>query len=487
MNAENLTLRILVVDDDEDDYFIVNEYLKNIRSATFITEWCYRYQDALQYIFERKFDLYLVDYYLGHKTGLNLIKEAIARNCEEPIILLTGKGTQNLDLDAMKAGAVDYLVKGELDTEKLERCIRYSMERTKAIKALRANERKFRNIFERSTDAVFLADENLIFLDVNDAVSQMFGYSKEELLTLSLYSLIVNSSVKNVMEHQLAKDGDIEGKEVEFITKTNEIKYCMISLSKETDNTGKHYLQGIIHDISNLKKAEKATIQMEKLGMADRLVGTLAHEVRNPLSNINLSLEQLKPEILNEESSIYLDIISRNSKRIGDLISELLSTSRPTEINLQESSLQSVMNESIMAAKDRILLKHIELTKDYPEKPLLIWADVEKLKIAFLNIIINAIEAMEESKGKLSIVIQEKGDEKLIFITDNGCGINQENLPRLFEPYFTAKRNGMGLGLASTLNILQSHKAYVEVKSKINEGTTFTIIFNNPEYSQASN
>ena len=483
MHAEDLKLRILIVDDDEDDYFIVNEYIKNIPGATFITHWCYRYQEALELICERKFDLYLVDYYLGHKTGLNLLKEAVERNCEEPIILLTGNGNQNIDLSAMKAGAVDYLVKGELDTEKLERCIRYSIERAKAMKALRANERKFRNIFERSTDAVFLADENLVFMDVNEAVSHMFGYSKVELLKLSLHSLIVNSNNKSNLERLLELNSDIEDKEVEFITKKNEIKYCMISLSKETDNEGKRYLQGIIHNISNLKKAEKATIQMEKLGMADRLVGTLAHEVRNPLSNINLSLEQLKAETNSEESSVYLEIIGRNSKRIGDLISELLITSRPAEIILKQSILQSVIDESIIAADDRITLKRIELIKNYPDKAIIILADAEKLKIAFLNIIINAIEAMEEGKGKLSIMIKDNEEEQLILISDNGCGINKENLPRLFEPYFTAKRNGMGLGLASTLNILQSHKAYVDVQSKINEGTTFVITFRKPQLS----
>ncbi len=104
-------------------------------------------------------------------------------------------------------------------------------------------------------------------------------------------------------------------------------------------------------------------------------------------------------------------------------------------------------------------------------------ADEEKIKIAILNIIINAIEAMTEGIGELTIEIKKESGKLQLTIKDNGCGISDENLQRLFEPYFTAKRNGMGLGLATTLNILQSHKAEVEVQSKMNEGTSFILSF----------
>ena len=105
-------------------------------------------------------------------------------------------------------------------------------------------------------------------------------------------------------------------------------------------------------------------------------------------------------------------------------------------------------------------------------------ADNEKLKIAFLNIIINAIEAMEEDKGQLNIVIRKNDDQQfMVSIQDNGCGISRKDIARLFEPYFTSKKNGMGLGLTSSLNILQSHKATLDVQSNPNEGTVFNLYF----------
>jgi signal transduction histidine kinase len=216
----------------------------------------------------------------------------------------------------------------------------------------------------------------------------------------------------------------------------------------------------------------------EKLGATGRLVRTLAHEVRNPLNNINMSVEQLVSEPITDDSTIYLDIIQRNSKRIGDLITELLDSSRPSDLVFERCTLQTVMDESIADALDRITLQHINMQIRYSDDPCYIMANKEKLKIAFLNIIINAVEAMPNNgTGELEIDISSFGPIHTIMVKDNGQGIPEENISRLFEPYFTSKRNGMGLGLAATLNILQSHKAQIDVTSVLNEGTIFTISF----------
>ncbi len=114
---------------------------------------------------------------------------------------------------------------------------------------------------------------------------------------------------------------------------------------------------------------------------------------------------------------------------------------------------------------------------NYSDTPLFVQADVSKLKIALLNIIINGVEAMEPEKGILSVETLSTPASHIIKITDNGCGIPEENITKLFEPYFTSKRNGMGLGLASSMNILQAHKAVIDVQSKVNNGSTFSIAF----------
>ncbi|HZG23480.1 MAG TPA: ATP-binding protein [Chitinophagaceae bacterium] len=477
-SPENV-VRILIIDDDKDDFIITGDYIRDIDPAGFQIDWCFNYNEALMIMKRREYDLYLVDYRLGAKTGLDLIKDARKEECEEPIVLLTGKGNRSIDREAMQAGAADYLIKTDLSTEKLERCIRYSMGRAASIKALKTNERKYRSIFERSKDAVFLADEQLKFIDINTATLELFEYNLKEIMELSLYDLMMYDEDKDKLKQQIATAGEVDDMEIEFVTKEQERKYCILSVSKEAVNMKSYmFYHGIIHDITHIKKAEKITLQVEKLAAAGRLVRTLAHEVRNPLNNINLSVDQLQQEIEEEtQNRIYLDIIQRNSQRIGALITELLDTSRPAEMFMEKRSLQEILDESIAAALDRIILQKVKLKVKYTPEPAMILADKEKLKIAFLNIIINAVEAMQATEEQLEIIIETQNQTHTVHIKDRGCGISEENLSRLFEPYFTSKRNGLGLGLAATLNILQSHKANIEVNSTVNQGTSFIITF----------
>jgi PAS domain S-box-containing protein len=476
--ASNLPTRILIVEDDEDDFLIIEACIKDIPEKAFRIDWCYDYNEALQRIGQACYDIYFVDYLLGEKTGLELLQEAIAMGCEEPLVLLTGIGNRQVDVQAMTIGAVDFLVKSEINTEKLERCIRYALDRSDYIKALRVNERKFRNIFERSKDAVFLTGDDLVFRDVNTATCDLFKYGKEDLLRMSLYHLFARSEAAAQLKDQLSLTGEVEDLEVELLTRNKERRNCILSISLQIYANGENNIQGIVHDITNLKRIERATFQIEKLRSTATLLRTLAHEVRNPLTNINLSVEQLKPEINSEDANIYLDIIARNCGRIDGLISELLDLSRPAEISLQKTGLQEIVESTLAAASDRISLKNIRVELVFPERPAFIMADKEKLKIAFLNILINAVEAVPAQSGVITIAIREETPQHYkVLINDNGGGIPEENISRIFEPYFTSKTNGFGLGLAATWNILQSHRAGVDVTSQLGEGTNFMLTF----------
>ncbi|MFT3825410.1 MAG: PAS domain S-box protein [Chitinophagaceae bacterium] len=470
-------IKVLVVDDDEDDFFITSDLLRQINDLKITVDWCYNYNKAIEHLQQRTHHIYFVDYRLGAKTGIDFLKDAIALHCEEPIVLLTGKGSRLIDIEAMRIGATDYLTKGEITPDKLERCIRYALARSGSTKELRANERKYRSIFERSQDAVFVADAGLNFRDINYAATTMLGYEEEELKGMCLYDLVCAPFTKKQLEMKLEEKGSFDDIETELFTKTGEKIVVVLSASKEQGTHNAEYVQGIIRDITNLKKAEKANLQSEKLAAMGRLVRTLAHEVRNPLNNINMSVEEMQQISGNEELALYLDIIHRNSTRIGGLITELLDSSRPSELNFEKWSLQGIMDDTISDAIDRITLKRINMKISYADKAAFIMADKDKLKIAFLNLLINAVEAIQHNAGKLSVAITSNGDQHSVVVSDNGMGIPEDYLPLLFEPYFTSKRNGMGLGLATTLNILQSHKAAIDVRSVVQEGTTFFITF----------
>jgi PAS domain S-box-containing protein len=475
--TEKKKINILIIDDDEDDFFILKKYISRISNIdAFVIEWCGGYAEGVEAICYGKHDIYFVDFRLGPKTGLDLIKEVIKNKCEQPLILLTGAGNQEIDLQAMQAGAADYLVKSELTTEKLERCIRYAVSRHQFLNALKASEQKYRGIFEKSKDCIFIANEELVFTEVNEEGSRLLGYNYDEILQMHLYDLLADNNDTITIKQGLLKTGEIVDKEVSLLTKNRQILNTILSVSKEKDGNGRVYFQGVIHDITVLKNAGKASIQTAKLKATERLVRTLAHEVRNPLNNIILSLDQFEPQKY-EEEKVYIDIIDRNSKRINTLISELLNASRPPVIALQEVSLQSILEKSIGSAMDRIVLKKIDLQQDYCQNDALIMADPDKLSIAFLNIIINGVEAAPANDALLQVQLRDERDSYIVSITDNGYGINDENLSQLFEPYYTTKAGGMGLGLSSALSIFESHRAVVEVKSAINSGTSFFMIF----------
>ena len=216
---------------------------------------------------------------------------------------------------------------------------------------------------------------------------------------------------------------------------------------------------------------------MEKFTATGRVARTIAHEVRNPLTNISLAAEQLQElTTQNNESSMLLDMIGRNSIRINQLISDLLNATKIIELNIRPVSINKILDETLEMAADRLDLSQVKVEKNYASDVCNVMVDEEKIKIAFLNIIVNAIEAMEKSKGILYLRTKNAGDACIIEIEDNGNGMDDDTLQKLFEPYFTSKPNGNGLGLTNCQNIILSHRGNITVRSTLREGTSFIVM-----------
>jgi PAS domain S-box-containing protein len=470
-------IRIAVIDDDEDDYMFISDYIKAIDGKRFTTDWFKDYESAIADIKKRGHHLYFVDYFLGNKTGLDLLKEASAMKFDRPIVLLTGFGSKDIDIKAMECGATDYLVKSELNTEKLERCMRYALERSSFLEELKARETKYRNLFEASKDAVFIADTKLVFTEANQSAFHLLESKTGTLTGRSLYDFIKDEVQKARIQDLVKTSGNIDDLELKIRRDDKETRNCLLSLRVQENPGMQPLVHGIIHDITNIKKAELSNLQAEKLAANERLIRMLAHEIRNPLNNIILSVEHLLPANEDESQKNFLSIIERNSIRINQIITELLNLATPSELAFEKHSLQSIMEESLTRASDRILLHKIAVEKDYPEDPLVIAADKNKLVIALTNILINAVEAMEINEGRLLVKLVPSNDSYVLSIKDNGRGIPREYLSKLFDPFFTLKKNGMGLGLTASYSIIQSHKANMQVESNVDEGTNFIISF----------
>jgi signal transduction histidine kinase len=208
-----------------------------------------------------------------------------------------------------------------------------------------------------------------------------------------------------------------------------------------------------------------------------RFACALAHEVRNPLTNINLSIDMLNSAITDVELKTYVDIITRSSKRINHLINALLLYQEAKEPETTKHSLHHLLDEALMLNADRIMLKKIGVRKEYGAGDGKICVDKAKIGIALTNIIINAVEAMSAQGGELTLVTRSIANKYVIEITDNGTGIKKEQLQDIFKPHFTNKPGGMGLGLSTTLEILKNNHVVIDVSSEEGRGTCFILFF----------
>ena len=266
------------------------------------------------------------------------------------------------------------------------------------------------------------------------------------------------------------------------------ILYSLFTYKRESvardESTEKNvqYQKDLENKIAELKKMDAEVRELrglEKFAATGRVARTIAHEVRNPLTNITLAAEQLQEmHAQNQESSMLLDMISRNTVRINQLVSDILNATKSIQLNIRKVSINQVLEESLRMAADRIDLTQIKVLKDYATNICDVAVDEEKMKIAFLNIIINAIEAMEKGRGILQLTTRAEADKCIVEIIDNGAGMDEDTSQKMFEPYFSGKPKGSGLGLTNTQNIILTHKGRINIRTQPGKGTQFIIILN---------
>lgn len=240
-----------------------------------------------------------------------------------------------------------------------------------------------------------------------------------------------------------------------------------------------NYRKELEKRVEELNKANielKELKSLEKFAASGRIARQMAHEIRNPLTNIGLACEQLRSDNDGDSGDvIFYDIIDRNAKRINQLVSDLLNSTRFAQLQVESININDLINEVLENAVDRIELKSIKLNKNFGKNIPKVSVDKERMKIALLNIIVNAIEAMDSEKGVLTITTDKADNKCCIEISDNGVGMSKDALGKIFEPYFTGKSKGTGLGLTSTQNIIFNHQGTIDVESEEGKGSTFII------------
>jgi len=468
-------VHILMIDDDEDDFYLVSQLLQDISPGQYQLDWAPTYSKAVEEIDRKVHDIYLADYRLGPYTGIDILHHFQQLEYKAPVIMLTGKGDYTIDKEAMQAGASDYLVKGEISADLLERSIRYALDEARHLRIIEENEKKYFGVFEKAHDLIILADCDKNVIDANPAAIRSLCYSKEEMLELNLKQLFFQEDQsKHFFDHICGEDSSLRT-EYNFVTKHGKKLDVMVSAVMLDD--AEQIFLCVVQDITERKREELEKQQQQKFVVTGRIARVIAHEVRNPLTNILLAVSQFKGEPVSvEDSQVYVDIIERNCTRINQLITELLHSTRMIELNVHQHGVNELTDKALALAQDRLQLNEINVKKDYLKQDVLIPADEDKVVIALLNIIINAVEAMTPGKGLLTLQTTKQRDKAIITIGDNGPGIPEETKSRLFDPFFTNKPKGTGLGLTSTQNIIMNHKGTVHVESEEGEGSVFTIV-----------
>ena len=240
----------------------------------------------------------------------------------------------------------------------------------------------------------------------------------------------------------------------------------------------------LVWDLTEIHELRKEIARSQRMASLGSLAAGVAHEIRNPLSSIKGFATYFQERYRDQKQDFETaSIMISEVDRLNRVVGQLLELSRPVELIKKPINLKTLFTDSIALIQHRTEEKNIRIDVDVPDPKLTLVADSDRISQVLLNLYLNAIEAMEEGNGNLRVSARKSMKEPgvVISITDTGAGIKKEDLPHIFDPYFTSKPTGTGLGLAIVHNIIEAHEGSVFVESNPGENTTITLFF--PERS----
>ena len=357
-------------------------------------------------------------------------------------------------------------------------------ERKKAEEALRMAQKYSSNLIDSSLDMIISVDINRRIVEFNNAAQVTFGYSKEEIIGKSIDLLYADSAEGLKVHNTTRREGQFSG-EILNKRKNGELFPSFLSSSVLEDESGKFLgIMGVSGDITDLKQLEEERTKTEKLESIGILAGGIAHDFNNILTVIlgNVSLAKMRIDSKSEEYEVLKEA-ENASYRAKDLTQQLLTFAKGGAPIKETTELTELIRDTV---KFSIIGSNVQYSTSFT--PDLWPSDVNNGQInqAINNLAINAQQAMPEG-GTINITAEnvsitpgdnlplQKGNYIKISIKDKGIGISEDHLTKIFDPYFTTKQLGSGLGLATTYSIIKRHGGHIAVESELGVGTTFHI------------
>ena len=340
----------------------------------------------------------------------------------------------------------------------------------------------FMNILQNSADGIIFFDENENVTLWNKGAEQIFGYTSEEMIGRDCNNLLPKhlqeqNELKYISE-QVETKGFLSRYETERLTKDSRKIIVSITKSPCYDSNGKYIgSSSIVRDITESKKIQEKLQKSEKLASIGQLMAGIGHEIGTPLNVISGCAEYLLYVMDEEDEKRHeLKTIVSETDRITKLIQQILDYTRKKKPKFNNVDINNILRNVLGMLERQLAKSNIKVSAEYNRGLPKLLCDEGQIQQVFLNILNNAIDAISEG-GEIDIDIELRNDNKIdVIIKDTGRGISKQDLERIFEPFFsTKKEHGTGLGLSITYGIVQKLGGQIRAASKLGEGTTFTV------------
>ncbi len=378
-----------------------------------------------------------------------------------------------------------------------------AIENARLYTRVAQSEARYRALLQHATDAVLLLDaRGRIILDANLALEKLSGYSRDELLELGPRQLLPALDDLMLAAARNGRGGTAgEGHEVETELRTRHEQTTPVAASVSMVlHAGKHLLLVIARDISERQRIAKQLVQAEKLAALGRLSASLAHEINNPLQAIHNSVHLMRSRPLSEEKrQIYLSMTQDEIERLISIVQRMLDFYRPNREGMRPVEVNDILDAVLTLSESQLHERNVQIVRESAAQLPHVLAISNHLKQVCFSLIFNAAEAMPEggelrvrtylssaatgdpdeasymavSGGRATDPVQ--GPAVVIEFSDTGTGIAAQDLPKIFEPFYTTRTKGTGMGLAVSYSIIEQHHGDLAVRSKLGEGTTFRI------------